>query len=180
MRDKLAFKVALGGICSAVCLMAMFMSSFLPMLNYTIPACAGFMMVVMVVETNLGWAMATYCSVSLLCIFVTPNYEASLLFIIFMGYYPILKYYLDAHVSKGLRIAIKLVVYNIAIVLFYLAFQFIFTSVDMIEGLERFGKFAPLVLWAMANAVLPLYDFALTQLTDIYTKWFRKKILKRR
>lgn len=63
------------------------------MLDYTIPTFAGFMMVVMIVR----WIKpgATYCAVSLLSIFVTPNYEATLLFILFMGYYPILKYYLD-------------------------------------------------------------------------------------
>jgi hypothetical protein len=180
MRNELSFKVALGGICSAVCLGAMFMSGFLPMFSYAIPAFAGLMMVVMVVETSLGWAIATYCSVSLLCIFVTPNYESSLLFILFMGYYPILKYYLDRHCPKVPRMIIKVIVYNIAIVLFYLAFQYLFTSVDMIEGLERFGKYAPLVLWGLANFVLPVYDYFLGQMTDVYTKWFRKKILKRK
>ena len=180
MKEKISFTVALGGICSAVCVFTMFLSGFLPMFGYTIPAFAGFMMVVMVVETSIGWAMATYCSVSLLCIFVTPNYESSLLFILFMGYYPILKYSLDRHVKKPVRIAIKLIVYNAAIVLFYMAFKFIFTAVDMMEGLERFGKYAPLVLWLMANGVLPVYDYALTQLTEVYTTWFRKKILKRK
>ena len=180
MSNKVSFKVALGGICSAVCLGAMFMSGFLPLLDYTIPAFAGFMMVIMVVETSIAWAMATYCSVSLLCIFVTPNYEASLLFILFMGYYPILKYYLDRNVRKPIRIMIKFLVYNIAIVLFYLAFRYLFTTVDMIEGLERFGKYAPLVLWLLANMVLPVYDFALGEMTDVYTRWFRKKILKRK
>ena len=57
------------------------------MLDYTIPTFAGFMMVVMIVEVNKNWAIATYCAVSLLSIFVTPNYEATLLFILFMGYY---------------------------------------------------------------------------------------------
>ena len=68
--------MALGGICSAVCLLLMFSSSFLPMLDYTIPTFAGFMMVVMIVEVDKNWAIATYCAVSLLSIFVTPNYEA--------------------------------------------------------------------------------------------------------
>ena len=108
MRNKIAFRVALGGICSAVCLLLMFSSSFLPMLDYTIPTFAGFMMVVMIVEVDKNWAIATYCAVSLLSIFVTPNYEATLLFILFMGYYPILKYYLDQKKNRLLVWAIKL------------------------------------------------------------------------
>lgn len=97
--------MALGGICSAVCLLLMFSSSFLPMLDYTIPTFAGFMMVVMIVEVDKNWAIATYCAVSLLSIFVTPNYEATLLFILFMGYYPILKYYLDQKKNRLLVMA---------------------------------------------------------------------------
>ena len=155
--------MALGGICSAVCLLLMFSSSFLPMLDYTIPTFAGFMMVVMIVEVDKNWAIATYCAVSLLSIFVTPNYEATLLFILFMGYYPI-----------------KLAVFNVAIVIFFLAFQYIFTSVDMLEGMEMFGKYAVLVLWAAANLFFFIYDYALTQLTDMYINWFRKKILRRK
>ena len=172
--------MALGGICSAVCLLLMFSSSFLPMLDYTIPTFAGFMMVVMIVEVDKNWAIATYCAVSLLSIFVTPNYEATLLFILFMGYYPILKYYLDQKKNRLLVWAIKLAVFNVAIVIFFLAFQYIFTSVDMLEGMEMFGKYAVLVLWAAANLFFFIYDYALTQLTDMYINWFRKKILRRK
>ncbi|WP_242840359.1 hypothetical protein [Ruminococcus albus] len=90
-----AFRVALGGICAAVCLLLMFSSSFLPGLSYAIPVFAGVLMVVMIVETDSKWAIADYCAVSLLCIFITPNFEASLLFILFMGYYPILQFRLS-------------------------------------------------------------------------------------
>lgn len=61
-----------------------------------------------------------------------------------------------------------------------LAFQYIFTSVDMLEGMEMFGKYAVLVLWAAANLFFFIYDYALTQLTDMYINWFRKKILRRK
>lgn len=178
--ETTAFKVALGGICSAVCLLSMFCSGFLPMLSYTIPTFAGFLMVVMIVEADKNWAIATYVAVSLLCIFVTPNYEATLLFILFMGYYPILKFYLDKKKNKVLVWICKFGIFNAAVVIFYLAFQYIFTSVDMMEGMEMFGRYAVFVLWGAANIFFLIYDFALTQLIDIYINWFRKKILRRK
>lgn len=180
MKDKTSFKVALGGICTAVCLMVMFCSSFLPMLDYTIPTFAGFMMVVMTVEVNSRWAVATYVAVSLLCIFVTPNYEASLLFILFMGYYPILKYNLDRSKNKVVSWIIKLAVFNVAVIIFFLAFQYIFTAGKMLEGMEMFGKYAVVVLWLVAEMAFFIYDYALGILTDTYVCWFRKRILKRK
>ena len=101
MRNKLAFKVSLGGIVTAVCLFSMFCTGFLPMLDYTIPTFAGFLMVIMIVETSTKWAVTTYAAVSFLCLLITPNYQASLLFILFMGYYPILKFYLDRIKSRA-------------------------------------------------------------------------------
>jgi len=179
LRNKLAFRISLGGIISAVCLMLMFFTSLLPMLDYTIPAFAGFLMVVMIVETSPKWAVTTYVVVSTLCFIVTPNYEATMLFVLFMGYYPILKFYLDRLENKVLSWTIKYVVFNVAVVIFFLVFQYVFTSVDLLEGMEMFGRFAIPILWLMGNIMFLLYDIVLGQLVDLYINWFRKKILRR-
>lgn len=180
MRNKTAFNVALGGICTALCLAAMFCSGFLPMLDYTIPAITGFIMVIVAVETSMKEAVITYCAVSFLSFFITPNKEATLLFVMFMGYYPILKIHLDKMKNKVFSWIIRLGIFNGAVILFFFIFQYIFTNGDMLEGLEMFGRFAPLILLMLANVVFLLYDYALGLLTSLYANWFRKKILRRR
>ena len=180
MRNKLAFRISLGGIIASVCLFLMFCTGMFPMLDYTIPAFAGFLMVVMIVETGAKWAFTTYATVSVLCLLMTPNYEASLLFIMFMGYYPILKFYLDRIKSKAIAWLIKYAVFNTAIVAFYFIFQYIITSVDLLEDMDMFGKYAVLVLWVGANVFFFIYDYVLGQLIDLYIHWFRKKILRRK
>ncbi|MGN0602229.1 MAG: hypothetical protein ACI4I7_05915 [Oscillospiraceae bacterium] len=180
MRNKLAFRISLGGIITAVCLLLMFCTGMFPMLDYTIPAFAGFLMVIMIVETGAKWAFVTYAAVSVLCFLMTPNYEASLLFILFMGYYPILKFYLDRLGKKILSWLIKYAVFNAAIIVFYFVFSFLITSVDLLEGMEMFGKYALLVMWLGANVFFLIYDIVLGQLIDLYVNWFRKKILRRK
>lgn len=175
-----AFRVALGGICAAVCLLLMFSSSFLPALSYTVPMFTGVLMVVMIVETNSRWAFATYCAVSLLSLFVTPNIEASLLFILFMGYYPILHYYLSKRSNKLLTWVIKLAVFNIAIVIYYQLVTVLITSEDMLDGFEFFRKYAIPILWLMAQGCFLTYHWFLTVLIDAYIEWFRKEILRRK
>lgn len=150
------------------------------MLDYTIPAFAGFLMVVMIVETSPKWAVTTYFVVSALCLVITPNYEASMLFILFMGYYPILKFYLDQLNNKVFSWSVKYIVFNLAAAVFFLAFQYVFTSVDLLEGMDMFGRFALPVLWIMGNVFFWLYDKVLGQLVDLYVNWFRKKILRRK
>ena len=177
-KKKISFKVALGGIISAVCILLMFFSGFLPMLDYAIPTFAGFLMVVVIVEVDRNWAIATYTASAILCPLVTPNKQAAALFIIFMGYYPILKFGLDRKKNKVLVWIIKFAVFNAAMSAFFLLFTYLFTSSDMLEGMESFGKWAILVLWLAANFFFLIYEFALTQMIDLYVNWFRRKILR--
>jgi len=180
MRNKIAFRVALGGVISSLAVFMMFCSGIFPMLDYTIPTFTGFLMVIMIVETSASWAFLTYISVSFLSLMITPNLQVSLLFVMFMGYYPILKYYLDKLKKRPLAILIKFAVFNAAMISYYLLFQFVFLSEDMLEGLERFGKWAPLVLLGIANAFFILYDKLVGDLTVMYVNWFRHKILRRK
>ena len=112
--------------------------------------------------------------------FITPNIEASLLFILFMGYYPILQFWLAQQKNKVLVWTVKLLSFNIAIVIYYNLFKFIFTSVDMLEGTEFFGKFALPLLWLEAQVLFFVYDRFLTLIVEVYINWFRKKILRRK
>lgn len=178
---SISFKVAMGGVMSAVCLMMMFASGFLPMLDYAIPTFAGFVTVIMTVEVSRGWALATYICVSVLCPLITPNIEASMLFILFMGYYPILKFSLDKMKCKLLSWLIKFGIFNAAVIIFYFFCQYVMTGgEDMLEGMESFGKYAIYVLWGMANLLFIIYEYTIGLMTGVYVDWFRKKILKRK
>lgn len=178
MKNK-AFKISLCGVSSAVALLIMFLSGVFPMLDYALPMYAGFTMVVIIVEAGRKWAVMTYCTVSLLCLFLTPNYQASFLFILFMGYYPILRYSLEKIAVKPLKLIIKFLVFNIAIIIYYEIFTKLFTGIE-IDDIGLFGKYSLYFTWFMANIIFVFYDYLLGELTRIYTDWFRKKILNRR
>ena len=179
MRNKLALRISLGGITTAICLALMFCTGMFPMLDYTIPAFAGFLMVIMIVEAGAKWAFVTYASTSALCLIITPNYEASMMFIMFMGYYPILKFYLDRIKHRALSWVIKYLVFNAAIILFYYVSMYLITSEELMEDMNMFGRYTIYILWAAANVCFLVYDYLLGQLIELYVNWFRKKILKR-
>ena len=73
--NNVSYKVALGGVISLLCLLAMFLTSVAPFLYLTLPMIAGALITIIVVEVNMSWAFLTYVAVSLLSIFVTPNKE---------------------------------------------------------------------------------------------------------
>lgn len=179
-RPRKSFCVALGGTITSLVLLLMFMSTIFPMFDYAIPTYAGFLIVAVIVEAGAKWALLTYFACAFLCPLLTPDYEATLLFIMFMGYYPILYVLLMRLKSAAMIRALKTAVFNAAMILYALIFQYIFTGVNLFEGMEMFGKWAPLVLLAMANMFFVFYDNILGKLMKIYIMWFRKKVLKRK
>ena len=74
MRD-ISYKVALGGIVSALCLVTMFLAGILPALYLLLPMIAGVLLMIIAAEVSTGWALLTYVSVSLLSLFVTFDKE---------------------------------------------------------------------------------------------------------
>ena len=70
MRD-ISYRVALGGIVSALCLVTMFLAGIIPALYLLLPMIAGVLMMIIAVEVSGSWAMLTYIAVSLLSMIIT-------------------------------------------------------------------------------------------------------------
>ncbi|MBE6837692.1 MAG: hypothetical protein E7509_06880 [Ruminococcus sp.] len=179
MKNNTSFNVALGGVCSALAIVLMLITAVVPVLDFAMPAAAGVLMAVIVIEINKKWAVVTYVAVSLVSLLVVPNKEVGLLFAMFMGYYPILKALLEKPESMSTQWILKLLVFNVAVVSYYFLAVKILTGDALITEAGEIGKYGPLVLLAVVNATFVIYDIALTRLISMYYNWFRKKFLRR-
>ncbi|NLZ47056.1 MAG: hypothetical protein GX896_10240 [Clostridiales bacterium] len=177
-RNKRSFNVALCGIIASLAIVSMFMSGIIPVLMYTMPAISGTLISVIVIEVNKKWAWSTYAAVGILSLFVTPVKDASLLFILFLGYYPILKSTLEKIKSKILSWGAKIAIFNAAVIIFYQILIRFISSSEMLEEVNAFGKYGAWILLGFANIVFVVYDIALTRLISSYYNWFRKKFLR--
>lgn len=177
--NKVSFKVSLGGIISALCLFSMFLTGIMPLLVYTLPAIAGALLIVMVVEINKKTAFVTYVAVGLLSFLMTPDKEAAILFIMFFGYYPILKSLLEKVKIRAIEWVSKFLIFNIGVVLAYYIVINVLGTVDILKQFDEFGKYGAVILLLVGNAVFLLYDIALTRMISSYINWFRPKFLRR-
>lgn len=176
--NKNSFDVALCGIIASLSILSMFMSGIIPVLMYTMPAISGALLIVIVIEVNKKWAWTTYAAVGVLSLFVTPLKDSSILFILFLGYYPILKSNFEKIKNKALCWVAKIVVFNAAAILFYqILIRFVSDS-EMLEEAGSLGKIGVLLLLLAANVAFVIYDIALTRLISSYINWFRKKYLR--
>ena len=133
---------------------------------------------VSVIELNARWGILTFL-VSAFIVFLIAEPEAKLLYILFFGYYPILKAVLEKRNNIGLEYIVKFLVFNGAIVLTYSVFAGIF-GIDL-SFLSEFGKYSVPILLVAANIVFLLYDKAVSQLAGFYLQRLHsivKRILK--
>lgn len=165
---KRSAKVAFGGIFSALAVVCMLLTAF-PYATYGLPALAGIMLLPVALECGSRWAVGSYAVVSMLAFLLAPDMEAKLLFVLFLGYYPTLKLWLDG-LNKLPQWLLKLGLFNAAAVGGYLLLLFVF-ELDP-DTFQLFGMNLPLVFLLLGNVVFWVYDRGLSNGILIYeTRW---------
>ena len=137
---------------------------------------AGLLMIILVEEVSVGWAWLTYLAVSLLSLMVTFDKEAALMFILFFGYYPMLRLNLEKIKAKPLKTVCKFAVFNL-----FLAADYLMTV--YVLGLPTFDDTGPVmfvILFVSFNLVFFFYDRVLARMDWFYHQIFVRKVLGRK
>ena len=166
--------IALSGIIAAASVVVMLVAYF-PSLTYAMPAISGCLLVFLVFEAGKKHAFLVYLVVAALSFFICEK-EAALSYILFFGYYPILKAILEGIPSRVLEWIAKFSIFNIA-------FAGVFWLGTTVFGLDTsemgaFGKYTIAVFFVSANIMFLAYDICLSKLIVLYLRRYREKIRK--
>lgn len=163
---------------ASVCLLLMFLTAVFPLLSMAVPIYAGAILVIVAVEIDSAWAFITYAACAFLCLFITPDKEAVMLFIFFFGYYPVLRRILVKKIRfKPALWICKAAIFTVAIAAAYYFIINVFGVYDLTEEFGFLGKHMILILILFAECMFVLYDITISMLEDVYVKWFRKTYL---
>lgn len=173
--NRLAFNVAFCGIVTALAAVFMFLS-IIPSFAYVVPAFAGMVIWTVTQHMNVKWAYMCYGASCLISLMLVPEPEANMFFVFFFGYYPTLCIVLEKIKNKILRFLVKLVIFNVAVVLAYNLMMILFPLEDALEGMEMFGDLAIYAFWGFGNIAFVIYDFALMTLKEAYIKLLKLKV----
>ena len=176
---NLSYRIALGGIMSAVCLLCMFCAGIFPVLYIALPMLAGIIMVIIADEVSVSWGFLTYLVVSILSLFITFDKEAALIFIMFFGHYPLLRIFLNKIKPTLLRRIIKLAVFNVCILAYFYSTVYLLGLTEMLDELEGWGKHGGLIMLGLLNLFFIAYDFNVDGFMNIYRKRIKKHIKSR-
>lgn len=174
---KKSYRLALGGLIAALSVVLMFMVNLFPFADYTLPAVAGLLLVIVMIELNARWALAVYVAVSLLTLLVTPLNQAVLLYIFFFGYYPVVKAAFEKCKSRIVEWVVKLVLFNAVVAVIYLLLRFVLNLPDVLQN--DWGKWGAAIFLLLANAAFVLYDLCVSRLASLYIARIRPILLRR-
>lgn len=177
-----AAKTAIGGMATALSVVLL-LPTVLDVLYIALPAAAGMITLFCVIELSRGWAFGVYAATSLISVLVVPNKEAVVLYVLFFGYYPIIKGLIEGKIkNRVLEYVIKVLVFNVAV----FAAEYIFFKImniplteflDVEEG-TFLAKFAIPILFALANVMFFLLDFLYTASVTLYLNRWQKVFRK--
>ena len=169
-------RIAFCGLITALGSLLMFLTGLVPVGLYALPALAGVLLMAVVIETGPKWAWSVYAAVSILSLFIAPDREAVLLFVLFFGYYPILKASIERIKSRPVRVLLKLADFNVSMAAEFLLGVY-FLGLPR-ESFSLFGVSLPWLFLLAGNFVFLLYDYAVSLLVVSYCKNFHAVVNK--
>ncbi len=152
-----AAAVALGGVLAALAVTVMCMGTLIPVATYVCPMICILLLEMVRRLCGARYAWAWYGTAALLSLLMAPDKEAALVFAA-LGYYPILKPWLD---RQKLRWLWKALLFNgIILVLYALVMEFLGLS-QVTAELEAMGSALKWITLILGNVVFFLLDVVL-------------------
>ncbi len=171
---KNTVKIAFCALMAALSTAFMWLSYF-PYFTYAVPAISGLVMLIVLIEIGDKWAWGTFAVTGILA-FLFAEVEARLMFVLFLGYYPILKAYIERIKIRAVQYIIKFAVFNAAVFAVYGLLASVF-GIYMAD-IESSGKLFLVGLLLLANVTFYLYDIVLVRVANLYLYRLHRKIAK--
>ena len=151
--NKQTRRLAVSGMMVALATAVLLMGGVIPAATFVSPALAGIIMIPVLVEGGRRMALGAWLAVSALGLMLSADKEAALLFA-FLGWYPAMKWTLDARLPGWRGLPVKLLLWNAC------------------AG----AMLAVFIL--LANVTLVLYDRLLNIMAVVYVRKLRPKLFK--
>ena len=164
-----ALQLTMSGVMSGLGVILLYLGSVFEVLDITLAALASFIVVFFVIEFSKLQALALFIVTGILALLILPNKFPAVMYLVFIGYYPILKAIAETKLKKVFSYTFKIITFNAALfLLIFLARKF-FRTPENVFALET-------VFVALANLTFIVYDFALTRLISLYFFKLRSKL----
>ncbi len=161
---------------AALSVVLMLITYVVPVFMYILPLITGLIVLFVAEVSDKKWALGVYFSVSVLSLILLADKESALTYILFFGYYPLIRSFYEK-LPKVLNIVLKFLHFNLAALGIGLLGVLVFGVSG--EEYSEFGKLTIPILLGMANMAFLLYEIALKKrgvIISLLARKFKKRI----
>ena len=162
--------MAIAAVASALGVVTLMLGSLVQVLDISMAVIASLFVVFGVIELRGHYPYLIYAVTAILALLLLPVKSAALIYLLFAGYYPIVKALLEGHLPPYLAWILKFVVFNAALGLALLASLKLFVAEIPAEWVRYWW------LIFLLEPVFLLYDIALTRLITVYVLRWRSRL----
>ncbi len=154
---------------SALGVVLLWIGSILEVAEISMAVVASLLCVIAVIEYGGGAPWLVFAVTGVLSLVLLPNKGVAATYVLFFGYYPIVKEKLERR-PRVLRWVLKELIFHVALIVLAAVWKWIlFPSAEMPSSILLVG------LLVLAEMVFVLYDIALTRLISLYLFRLRKR-----
>lgn len=166
--------IAYSGVATALSVVMLFLGSIFWVLGYTMPLVASLVMIILLDSISQKSALLTFISTSIISFILLNDKECVLLYILFFGYYPLIRDKINDIKPKFLSYLLKFITFNAAMVLTQVLCVYVFG----IPFDDMLGKWGIVLFVLCLNLVFVVFDKLYTLLLRLYRIMLKKKVEK--
>ncbi len=175
--NKQTRRVAVSGMMVALATAILLMGGVIPAATFVGPALAGLLLIPVLAEGGRRMALGAWLAISALSLMLCADKEAALLFA-FLGWYPPMKWTLDARLPGWKGLPVKLLLWNLCAGAMAALIFFVFRMDQVIAEYKEMSRAMLAVFILLANVTLVLYDRLLDIMAVVYIRKLRPKLFK--
>ena len=154
--------VSLPALLTALSLAILWTAQAAPWGRMGLVAVAGLMPAAAVISVGPGAGWLCWAGTAVLALLLLPDKACGLLYLIFFGLYPLIKYFAEKLRQRPLEFLVKLVFFNLCFAAVWFGFQELFLW--GLPGATAWETF----LFPVGNIVFLIYDFGFSKLIAFY------------
>jgi len=167
-------RIAFGGILTALCVVLIYFAAYLPSGKLGIYSLASVTIAIAVVELDIRLGAVVYAASAILIFLLTGSLNAFLLFTLFFGIYPLLKYHFEKQRNSVMEMLLKFSAFNALALTGFFVYKQLFGVPPM--NLETFSIWILIGLAAAGQIIFLIYDYILSRLISYYIQRLKSAI----
>ena len=164
-----SLSMAKGGIITALGVILIYLSSIVPTSKLYLLSIASALIPFSIITLNIKSALLIYAATSILSLLLRGITGTVIIYIVFLGLYGFVKYYVERLRKTFIEIILKLFYFNLSILLIFTIYKFVLFSTPTI----KLPLYAVLIIMQL---IFIIYDYALTAFIAYINKNFIKKL----